>query len=596
LNNTRNYLIGDDCQFTKGSPYLLLQFEWTGGIPLITVPFQVINDTHILFQVIYPDLKSHDYRQSILSYYYDSSSYYKSLSFAETWQTGSQKIEFLVPYSIILLENELKKSTAYTFKETKLTITFDNPPNIMTGVIVKIVNPSVFEYLIDSQKINVLGSKQLEVIVPEFSKFNVNNQFSFPFTAKLRVSFTDGIEFAESDLVINDKIEKILLFDVEPQIIHPENQALVILGNGFSNLTKCNFNTTNFFMQVNGYFEKSTFKCNISNIDIFKSTSLTVQLSNEYNDTSNTYTILILEKPKIFSQDLSSGKSIGNYMINLYGNFTKVPKITCKFDEFPCSDDCLFVNQYNIKCPVPSHPEGNSVLRISYNQDNWIASNISFNYVPCAIGETASNYSSACYPCPAGYYKPKSGLFDCFACPVGTYSNSTGSSSCNSCPINSNSKVEGLQSIYECSCEVGFFRDPKNPLRCVPCPAGAICDFNTTVPIPKKGRWFSPKIGFIYYECKPLEACGGFGAENCTVGYTGALCARCEKNYYKEKAFCISCGQIEIVWLQFSLALIIIIVILSICLVFLIFASIKISHLASLSIALSFWQIISIFR
>jgi hypothetical protein len=594
LNNTLNYLIGDDAQFTKGDPYLILQFEWTGGVPLISVPLQVINDTHIRFQVIYPDPKTFVYRQSMLSFYYDKSSY-KTLYFSEVWQTGYQKIEFLSPYSIITLENELKKATAYTFKETKLTITLDNPPTVMTGVIVKIVNP-LFEYIIDSQKIKLLQSKQLEIIVPEFSKFNLNIQFSFPFSASLKVSFTDGIQFAASNLVINDKIEKILLFDVEPQIVHPENQALTILGTGFSNLTKCNFNTTNFFLQVNGYFDRSTFKCNISNIENFKSTSMTVQLSNEYNDTSNIYTILILEKPTIVSHDLSSGKSIGNYMINLFGNFIKVPKITCKFDEFPCSGDCLFINQNNIQCPVPSHPEGISTLRISYNQDNWIASNITFNYIPCSIGETAANYSSPCYPCPTGYYKPKSGLFDCFACPVGTYSNKTGSTSCDACPMFSTSKVEALQSIDQCSCEVGYYRNPLNLFECKICPNGAICDFNTTSPIPKKGRWFSPKIGFIYYECKPLEACGGFGAENCTTGYTGALCARCEKNYYKEKAFCISCGQIEIVWLQFSIAVIIIIVILIICLVFLIFASIKISHLASLSIALSFWQIISIFR
>jgi hypothetical protein len=486
----------------------------------------------------------------------------------------------------------LKTKEVYTFRETNITIEINNPPASMDNVIVKL-SSSLFEAFIDKSSITILSSS-LIVIIPKFETFNVKVGILFPFKCLLGVSFTNGLEYTEQEITITDKVARIFLFSVTPNLIHPEEQTIVLKGTGFSNRIDCRFyNNTILVGTFKGTFDGSVLNCNVSKIDSIP--VLTVVLANEYNDTSDSLKIDVYPKPVIESISPQSGLSIGNNYIDVVGKFKNVKNIYCRFDEFPCPKDCTFLSDTSIRCQVPSHPEGGSKLRISYNQITWISFNQSYEFIPCSIGYSASNYSAPCEKCPLGTYKPLDGLFDCFNCPVGTFSNTTGSSSCIKCPPFSSSKVEGLKSIHECFCEAGYYRSPKNNLECLPCPVGATCQYNTTIPVPNYGRWFSKEIGLIYYECKPLEACGGYSELNCSTGYYGPLCARCKQNYYKEKAFCVSCGQIEFVWLQFSIAAVVAIGGLIIAGVFLLITSIKISHLASISIALSFWQIISIF-
>jgi hypothetical protein len=498
----------------------------------------------------------------------------------------------LEPYNISSIGNELNTKVIYTFRDTNITIGINNPPISMENVIVKL-NSSLFEVFIEKSLIKVLSSS-LIVIIPKFETFNVKVGVLFPFKCKLGVSFTNGLEFAEEEITITDKVARIFLFSVTPNIIHPDDQTIILKGTGFSDRIDCRYyDNATLIGTFKGKFDGSVLYCNISKLSTIP--VLTVILANEYNDTSDSLKIDIYPKPIIESISSNSGLSLGNNYIDVVGKFKNVKTIYCKFDEFPCPKDCSFVNDNLIKCQVPSHPEGNSFLRISYNQITWISYNQTYEFIPCSIGYSASNYSAPCEKCPMGTYKPQAGLFDCFNCPAGTFSNTTGSSSCMKCHPFSSSKVEGLKSIHECFCDAGYYKNPKNKLECLPCPDGATCQFNTTIPVPKYGRWFSKEIGPIYYVCKPLEACGGFTEQNCTSGYYGPLCARCKPNYYKEKAFCVPCGTIEMVWLQFSIATVIIIGGLIIAGLFLLITSIKISHLASISIALSFWQIISIF-
>ena len=80
---------------------------------------------------------------------------------------------------------------------------------------------------------------------------------------------------------------------------------------------------------------------------------------------------------------------------------------------------------------------------------------------------------------------------------------------------------------------------------------GGICKGeNLTKPIAQSGYWYSQNKYWVFFECYPKASCGGFGAENCTAGYTGGLCGYCQDGFYKNKNICYKCDSIEITILK----------------------------------------------
>eukprot|EP01080_Neovahlkampfia_damariscottae_P003049 gene3049-5221_t len=567
LNSSKNFFIGNNTEFIKGVENIRLQLQFQkvldGSKMVIDQSISIVNNSHIQFQVNFPDMSIYQYYSTLICHRTEC---HEILKFSQTIFNLNQKINFLQSYSIASTKNNLQISPgeAYSFRDVEITIKFNNPPvdvSIIQNAIVKIKNP-LFDITIDTKDQSLENSTNLKILISKFEDYKINHVFSYPLITTLLVSFTNGLEFAKTSLIISDKIEDILLFSVTPNVVHLRNQTLVIQGAGITNTTDCDFSVGSFsIFRGLGKLEENTLSCVIPKIVDYSLVSLT--LINEYNDTSNSLNITILPEPIIKSFTPTSGLSMGSNLVTITGEFDRAPKITCKFDEFPCSEDCLFVNSTAIQCKVPAHPEGDSKLKISYNSQEYFPLNQTqiYNYISCSIGQTASNYSSPCYDCPVGYYKPVAGLFDCFICPKGTFTNGTGSTKCESCPVFTTSQTEGLTSITQCDCQPGYYRNPNNPNECLVCPDGAICGYNTTIPVAKPGRWFSKSLNnFVYYSCTPKEACPGGGELNCTNQYFGPLCARCKEGYYKEKAFCIACGSLVDTWIQFLAAIVVIII------------------------------------
>lgn len=93
--------------------------------------------------------------------------------------------------------------------------------------------------------------------------------------------------------------------------------------------------------------------------------------------------------------------------------------------------------------------------------------------------------------------------------------------------------------MNECiACEEGFYSFSNNETSCHKCPADALCSGNELVPV--KGFWHSSPYSTSIFPCINADACNINGT--CSEGYTGNLCAVCEKGYvYSSSNTCKKC-------------------------------------------------------
>jgi hypothetical protein len=251
-----------------------------------------------------------------------------------------------------------------------------------------------------------------------------------------------------------------------------------------------------------------------------------------------------------------------------------------------------------LNCKIPAHPPSKINFALSYNKIDWHELDVKFEYETCHAGYTSPTYKEPCTMCPPGTFKPTSGLYDCLKCGNGTYNSFAGAITCEKCPDNTTGIAPGAISHEECYCDKGFFVNPNYVQhsgahkKCITCPEGAFCNFNTTEPLALPGYWNSFTQRQSFYSCTPKESCGGFSPENCTSEYKGIRCGNCVKGSYKFRGKCSLCGPVETTWLRLigilgGLALI--------TAIFFALSSTKVHHIASIAIAFSFWQVLSMF-
>jgi hypothetical protein len=216
---------------------------------------------------------------------------------------------------------------------------------------------------------------------------------------------------------------------------------------------------------------------------------------------------------------------------------------------------------------------------------------LTFTFIPCEAGYTAETYLLPCSPCAEGTFKLTSGLYTCQECPKDTYTNSTGTIHCLTCPPRKVSSPKST-SIEDCVCDVGYYINPFNRKECLTCPVGAICaERNLTIPSALPGYWFSLNDISSFYLCNPRESCGGGNAENCTDAYAGIRCGNCKTNNYRSKNKCLACGDTFSTLVKLG----ILIFVMFFVIIFLFVTSTYYpSLLTSVSITMSFWQVLSI--
>jgi hypothetical protein len=293
------------------------------------------------------------------------------------------------------------------------------------------------------------------------------------------------------------------------------------------------------------------------------------------------------------------GESLGNYIVSIFGeNIPYNSNIYCKFGQIVCDKQCTWISSTKVDCVAQAHPASLVTVYLSYNRLDWHPVTNKIQISTCESGYTAENYLQQCKLCPPGSYKQVSGLFECIPCPVDTYASFAGSTICEKCPTNTTTGAATRAiSHSQCVCKPGFYLNPNqdqqsgSDKKCISCPIGASCEsLNTTIPVSKPGYWNYKTDFNNFYLCKPKESCPGYSPENCTEGYKGIRCGQCNQKWYKFRGICNKCERTEITWIRLlalggALAII--------TGIFFALSSMKVQHIASIAIAFSFWQVLS---
>mmetsp|Transcript_35287 Transcript_35287/g.42472 ORF Transcript_35287/g.42472 Transcript_35287/m.42472 type:complete len:1440 (+) Transcript_35287:605-4924(+) len=179
----------------------------------------------------------------------------------------------------------------------------------------------------------------------------------------------------------------------------------------------------------------------------------------------------------------------------------------------------------------------------------------------CAPGTYAETANATCTNCPAGTFAASDASSACKPCPLDQYTVSDGSSTCKACPEFTTTIDLGSTSADACICTPGSYSDlpslvPGEPADCAPCPSGAVCGGNFTVPVPLPGYWMTsitPELrarrdvialecsgGACDHTCDTSDemstsalsdiselACRSDPDQVCADGYEGRLCFEC---------------------------------------------------------------------
>ncbi|XP_031563513.1 uncharacterized protein LOC116299030 [Actinia tenebrosa] len=269
--------------------------------------------------------------------------------------------------------------------------------------------------------------------------------------------------------------------------------------------------------------------------------------------------------------------------------------------------------------------------------------NNAFSYcAPCLFGSyiffDVSINKFGCVGCPAGgfyedslaYYGERAHGNGCKMCDNGTFVHiktapGKRKDDCRPCP-------EGTQNKYfagfrACQCQNGFYRLDRFE-KCYSCPDSGVMCFNESMTLNPGYYWQwisqSEKENYInftnnlqifddsynrdlvtfrgsfpkHYQCPRLESCLGGLDARCAEGYTGPLCAVCDKGHYNLVSTCFKCPKLG--WLIFQISVI------SLVVVAVLYVVIKVKRqqiqskrsladiiLARLKIIISFYQIFS---
>jgi hypothetical protein len=330
--------------------------------------------------------------------------------------------------------------------------------------------------------------------------------------------------------------------------------------------------------------------------------------NSKTNQESLRQSFLFYENPRIEYIFPTSGDAFGGHIINLVGKGFKLDeteftnyRLTFRLDKTISQIKCTIYNDTNAGCIAPPNPQKNGAfLAISFNENQFYeypnATEGKYNVKACDIGKFSLTFETKCEFCAKGYYKPSEGFFECIPCQPGSYVSLLGQRTCLNCPLNTISK-EGSTNITNCDCKKDFYRTSlQSGVDCITCVDGGICNGGGVLPYPKKGYYWkrnSVDSPFDFVKCVNEEYCTGNttnGAEGCIEGRTGLLCELCAANYFKSSGKCEKCNT-EVQWRM----ILVIVGLFVLILLFFKFAQLKVSHLSSFSIAVSYYQIIAVF-
>jgi hypothetical protein len=551
---------------------------------------------------------------------------------------GVPVLTILPPYSMITTYNldfENEEGTAFSFQKTHIRIVGKNFPQVTDSVLIRFYNP-LFEdrtFSANSVDFTVIDSETLTMTIPLLSNITSMNQTTlrFPLSVDIQVSFNWGQDFAAVSTSVVNQFKQPILTNLNPSISPRRAVDMLIQGKYLSSATNCIFSTSvlpDYSTPVthvlsgnstSDYAVRCTIPASIAeNLSVKK---VTVTVATSYNEVSSNLVFTYHETLNISNTYPTSGSTVGGTTIlltstgiisgyPLYVRFSELISATpCKIQTTELTDIGVVTT---VNCTVVSHSNGKARVMLSYDQSNWFMAGgsiysdslpstpsdptFNYEYLPCPAGYSAPDFSVTCTACPAGTYKPSAGIYSCIPCANGTYNPLEAQFNCSVCPLHTSSAPNSTD-FYGCICNPGYYYNPtpKNTYfdTCLTCPKGGICtSYNTTIPPAQPGYWHAAAKPYQYYLCFPEAACPGGAVNNCSTGYNrlSDVCGLCDTGYYKWRNACTECSPDA--WYKLLLAVIALGVI---TVAFFAISSAKVSHLASLSIAFSFWQIVAMF-
>jgi hypothetical protein len=463
----------------------------------------------------------------------------------------------------------------------------------------------------------ITSSFELHFRFPNVTEIGFSYEFRFPYRLNVGLSLNGGNYFAFTVINFLNSYPQAIFSGIYPSVTPRGDLNITVYGIDLDLARNCSF----YIESLDGGVPMLVYETPTGPVDL-KTNSLLCFLpksiqeiyskfiisvkNKEGERNTNVKEILIYDPPTLISTIPSSGESFGGLPITIFGE--NIPKplgvkgaIYVKFGQIIGEKECTWISSAQVRCTIQAHPPGSADVSISYNKRDWhsLKNSTKFRYTTCDAGYTAQNYRDPCFLCPPGSFKQAAGLFECTPCEENKYSSFAGSKICEICPTNSTTgpNVIGSNSHNKCVCQKGFYLNPIYSehsganKKCITCPVGALCDnLNTTIPMAQKGYWNYKTNFHNFYLCKPKNSCGGNGPENCTLGYKGIRCGQCITHWYKFRGECLQCDRTEITWLRLLAFMSALAIVTGI---FFVLSSTKVHHIASIAIAFSFWQILS---
>jgi hypothetical protein len=443
----------------------------------------------------------------------------------------------------------------------------------------------------------------------------------------LSVSFNWGADYASVQLSYLNQFRQPILTNLSPFISPRTPVTVLVQGKYLSSATNCVINAP----AIGDYIApeiKVTTGNTTSDYAVYCSipsaiatnyfvSKVSIWVETVYNENSTVLPFMFHETINVIQVSPNSSYTAGGITTTVHLNgYISNYDIYVRFNELVVPKPCVIWEDNiddqgvtSVNCTVPAHSNGMVRVMLSYDQTNWFmqggaiynsslpssADSYNYYYIACPAGYTAGDFSQPCAPCPAGTYKPTEGIYSCISCANGTFNPFEAQTNCSSCPQYTSSKSNSTD-FFDCVCNPGFYYNPITPAKadldtCLSCPSGSTCPgYNTSIPDALSGYWHAGAKPYTFYQCFPEIACPGGGVNNCSLGYTSSVCGLCEIGYYKWRNVCTECSANA--WYKLLLALIALGVI---TVAFFAISSAKVSHLASISIAFSFWQIVAMF-
>ncbi|EFC39840.1 ATS1 domain-containing protein [Naegleria gruberi] len=534
----------------------------------------------------------------------------------------------LIPSFDFSIINQYQKAKASTRSQTNLRVTFNSAITTQQGIIpsMKISNSNTNLFKSYTTNIQIDGNTrttnavqftELTVTAPAASSILTVDKSLVRFPTK----FSIGFAFLENQYVMKEILtyddsiaDPPIIVSVNPQEVPLIDQPVTLdikASSIDSQSTQCIFraskaSSVNNTIIVNANFiDQYSIGCTfvpsqiVTELGISSTLEMDMTLRSNLDESKEVINIPIYRQLNIDSFTPKQGITTGEFETTFIGSFPIHPreeyfltqgrmKFRAKFG-IRESTDCSRISSTTVKCKGVSNPISEVDISLSRNSVDFVKASEKFVYYGCGPGYEQSSFNELCKPCKIGYSKNFTGG-PCVACDRGYYASQPGSLECTKCPSLQTTLDTGSTSIDYCGCpsQTYYYNIYKNS--CVTCPKGADCpSFNTTYPIAKTGYWHSNATGYSpynFYECIPSTSCNAGLFGNCTDGYTGFVCGLCEDGFYRSSRSCSRCSNLAPLYLTLLIGGVAVI-----ALIFFFFSSIKVHHISSLSIALFFFQV-----